>query len=100
MMARRLTARFSAGATADAAGRARRIHGVAADYDRRGRSRDRAALARLSGEIDLIARDGDGIVFIEVKKARDHAPPPRRPCPPGRMRRLCGARGRIPRDTA
>lgn len=26
-----------------------------------------------SGEIDLIARDGDGFVFVEVKKARDFA---------------------------
>lgn len=24
------------------------------------------------GEIDLIARDGDGLVFIEVKKSRSH----------------------------
>ena len=27
----------------------------------------------VSGEIDLIARDGDGLVFIEVKKSRSHA---------------------------
>ncbi|MBK1636219.1 YraN family protein [Rhodovulum adriaticum] len=26
-----------------------------------------------AGEIDLIARDGDGLVFVEVKKARDFA---------------------------
>ena len=25
------------------------------------------------GEIDLVARDGDGIVFIEVKKSKTHA---------------------------
>ena len=25
------------------------------------------------GEIDLIARDGDGLIFIEVKKSRDFA---------------------------
>lgn len=25
------------------------------------------------GEIDLIARDGDGVIFIEVKQSRTHA---------------------------
>lgn len=25
------------------------------------------------GEIDLVARDGNGVIFIEVKKSRDHA---------------------------
>lgn len=25
------------------------------------------------GEIDLVARDGDGVIFIEVKKSRSHA---------------------------
>ncbi len=25
------------------------------------------------GEIDLVAQDGDGVVFIEVKKSRSHA---------------------------
>lgn len=40
----------------------RRNHGIAA---RRWRGR--------SGEIDLIARDGDTVVFIEVKKSRSFA---------------------------
>lgn len=26
-----------------------------------------------AGEIDLVARDGDGVIFIEVKKSRSHA---------------------------
>ena len=26
-----------------------------------------------AGEIDLVLRDGDGVVFVEVKAARDHA---------------------------
>ncbi|MCF2906557.1 YraN family protein [Octadecabacter sp. CECT 8868] len=26
-----------------------------------------------AGEIDLVAQDGDGIIFIEVKKSRSHA---------------------------
>ncbi len=28
---------------------------------------------RYGGEIDLIARDGDTLIFVEVKKSRDHA---------------------------
>lgn len=41
---------------------ARRNHGIAA---RRWRGK--------SGEIDLIARDGDTVVFVEVKKSRNFA---------------------------
>ncbi len=34
----------------------------------------RASLARgKGGEIDLITRDGEGFVFVEVKKSRSHA---------------------------
>ena len=44
---------------------------IAQDYARR-----RFALARQrwrgkSGEIDLIVRDGDGLIFVEVKQSRD-----------------------------
>jgi putative endonuclease len=35
--------------------------------------RARAALARPGGEIDLICGDADGLVFVEVKKGKDHA---------------------------
>jgi putative endonuclease len=45
--------------------------GVAADYQRRGH---RVAATRwrcAAGEIDLIVREGDTIVFVEVKRARD-----------------------------
>ncbi len=46
---------------------------VAADYERRGHAiRGRRWRGR-GGEIDLIARDGDGVIFVEVKKARDFA---------------------------
>jgi putative endonuclease len=43
---------------------------VALDYDRRGRCVAHRRWRGTAGEIDLIARDGDGFVFIEVKKAR------------------------------
>lgn len=46
---------------------ARRNHGIAA---RRWRGK--------SGEIDLIAREGDTVVFIEVKKSRNFATAARR----------------------
>jgi putative endonuclease len=43
---------------------------VASDYDRRGRAVAHRRWRGQAGEIDLIARDGDGYVFVEVKKAR------------------------------
>lgn len=59
------------GATSYHAGLAAEVI-VETDYARRGLP----VLARRwrgqGGEIDLIAQDGDGFVFIEVKKARDH----------------------------
>ncbi|WP_037316844.1 YraN family protein [Ruegeria halocynthiae] len=42
---------------------------VAADYERRGFSIAHRRWRGAGGEIDLIARDGDGVVFIEVKKS-------------------------------
>ncbi len=48
-------------------------HQVAADYQRRGHELCRHRWRGKGGEIDLIARDGDGLIFIEVKKARDFA---------------------------
>lgn len=42
---------------------------VAADYARRGRPVAHRRWRGQGGEIDLIAREGDRIVFIEVKKA-------------------------------
>lgn len=45
---------------------------VAAQYARSGH----AVIARrwrgLSGEIDLVAQDGEGVIFIEVKKSKNH----------------------------
>ncbi len=46
---------------------------VAADYKRRGHALCQHRWRGQSGEIDLITRDGDGLIFVEVKKARDFA---------------------------
>jgi len=46
---------------------------VAADYARRGLSVVARRWRGRGGELDLIARDGDGLVFIEVKKSRSFA---------------------------
>lgn len=44
---------------------------VARDYERRGLEILARRWRGQAGEIDLIARDGDTIVFIEVKASRD-----------------------------
>lgn len=46
---------------------------VAAEYDRRGSAVIEERWRGAGGEIDLIARDGAGLVFVEVKRSRDHA---------------------------
>lgn len=46
---------------------------VASDYERRGRSIAHRRWRGVSGEIDLIARDGNAVIFIEVKMADTHA---------------------------
>ncbi len=46
---------------------------VASFYARSGRAIAARRWQGLSGEIDLIAREGDGVVFIEVKSAQTHA---------------------------
>lgn len=43
-----------------------------------------------AGEIDLIFRDGDDLVFVEVKKAATHARAAER-LQPAQMRRICHA---------
>lgn len=43
---------------------------VAQDYERRGFSIAGRRWRGAAGEIDLITRDGDGLVFVEVKKSR------------------------------
>ncbi|MEZ5716246.1 MAG: YraN family protein [Paracoccaceae bacterium] len=44
---------------------------VARDYARRGLSEERRRFRGQQGEIDLVMRDGDALIFVEVKKARD-----------------------------
>lgn len=46
---------------------------IAQDYERRGFSVASRRWRGRGGEIDLIARGAGGIVFVEVKKARDFA---------------------------
>jgi putative endonuclease len=46
---------------------------VARHYQSSGRSIAAARWRCAHGEIDLIARDGDEVVFIEVKQSRSHA---------------------------
>ncbi len=46
---------------------------VAQRYDRTGRPVLAKRWRGSAGEIDLIAQDGDGVIFIEVKKSRSHA---------------------------
>ncbi len=43
---------------------------VAADYARRGHAIVARCWRGTRGEIDLVAQDGDGFIFIEVKKSR------------------------------
>lgn len=46
---------------------------VAQKYERAGRPVLAKRWRGSAGEIDLIAQDGDGVIFIEVKKSRSHA---------------------------
>ncbi|SDX12215.1 putative endonuclease [Ruegeria halocynthiae] len=43
---------------------------VAAEYERRGYSIAQRRWRGAGGEVDLIARNADGLVFVEVKKSR------------------------------
>lgn len=46
---------------------------VAAEYTRRGKREVARRWRGSRGEIDLVMRDGDGLIIVEVKKARDFA---------------------------
>lgn len=56
------------GAVSYQAGQAAELR-VATDYERRGFSIAHRRWRGAGGEIDLIARDGDGLIFVEVKKS-------------------------------
>jgi putative endonuclease len=46
---------------------------VAARYQRSGRRIAARRWRGSGGEIDIVARDGDAVIFVEVKKSRSHA---------------------------
>ncbi|GAA6174105.1 YraN family protein [Sulfitobacter pacificus] len=46
---------------------------IAQDYERRGFAIARRRWRGACGEIDLILRDGNGLIFVEVKKSRNLA---------------------------
>lgn len=56
-------AAFFAGAAAE--------NGIAQDYERRGFTVARRRWRGAGGEIDLIVRDGSGLIFVEVKQAQN-----------------------------
>ncbi len=63
---------------------------VARSYQRRGHPIAARRWRGSRGEIDIVARDGDGLVFVEVKKARDFARAAQR-LTRAQMRRIYGA---------
>ena len=46
---------------------------IAQDYERRGFAVARRRWRGGAGEIDLVIRDGSGLIFVEVKQSRDFA---------------------------
>lgn len=64
--------RHHRGKTAYLAGQAAENR-IAQDYERRGFAIARRRWRGKSGEIDLILRDADGVIFVEVKQSRDFA---------------------------
>lgn len=77
-------------------GRISYLSGLAAEaaverhYARGGRGVAARRWRGQGGEIDLIARDGEGVIFIEVKAARTHAEAVQR-VTPGQTRRIMAA---------
>jgi putative endonuclease len=63
---------------------------VAANYAQRGRQVSHERWRGKGGEIDLIIRDGDALVFVEVKKSKTHDQALRR-VSRHQMDRLCAA---------
>ncbi len=65
-------------------------YAVGAEYERRGYSITARRWRGSRGELDIVARDGDALVFVEVKKARDFARAAERLTRP-QIRRIWGA---------
>ncbi len=63
------SAKSQQGAVAYQAGRSAELR-IAQDYERRGFAVARHRWRGKHGEIDLILQDGDGLVFVEVKKSK------------------------------
>lgn len=63
---------------------------VASDYARRGRVEAARRWRGSAGEIDLVVQDGDGFVFVEVKKSRSFERAASR-LSRRQMNRICGA---------
>ncbi|MFD1344690.1 YraN family protein [Litorisediminicola beolgyonensis] len=84
-----VTARSDAGRTGYHAGRSAEGM-VARDYARRGYPLAADRWRGEGGEIDLILRDGDGLIFVEVKKSRSFARAALRLGRP-QQRRICAA---------
>lgn len=63
---------------------------VASDYLRRGYALAATRWRGHSGEVDLIFADGDGFIFVEVKKSRSFARSAER-LSPAQMQRVCAA---------
>lgn len=63
---------------------------VARSYEASGRTIACQRWRGKGGEIDLIARDGDSVIFIEVKKSRSHARAAQR-LSKRQLHRLCNA---------
>ena len=79
------------GAVAHRAGLAAEAQ-VAADYARRGMATAALRWRGCAGEIDLVARSGAEVIFVEVKKSRSFAAAAAR-VSPRQIRRLLAAAG-------
>lgn len=71
---------YRAGLSAEASAEAQYVHAGFTVAARRWRGK--------AGEIDLILHDGDGFIFVEVKKSRDFAAAAAR-LSPRQMQRIC-----------
>ncbi len=82
-------ARRDRGAVSHQAGLSAELR-IARDYERRGFPTARRRWRGKAGEIDLIARDGAGLIFVEVKQSRSFARAAEH-LSPAQVRRLCAS---------